>query len=462
MRWGGHRLGRLSPVPYSFNRKTRLFALVAGILIHSMALVGEFGFGAEQVLSVEPTELFASDTSSFPIIYATCNGSTMLVYEFEKTSVKTITERLNSPESCEKKYSEFQRTNINYYQDARKELLGNSHVVSSEVTENTDVDWLESKCSVDKGGVIRLNFTVPESKFRKYKNRTIDLPLERVTTTFHIRYECISHRDRNAHTGLWSPNSYENVSNLHHTILDPYLVLKQNKTFTCLSEPGLNGFFCFSNRTSSVRKLYYSQDGTYGLRKRHLETIYLFAEFDPPVELSRIYFILFALGEYSPMKPESGKPTDSIAREYRDIGSALTLLAAMTEVLAPAGREVNSITGRRIVATIDTEGFVYLSLLCSATLASLLIAVIYIYKATKDSRGRVVKVKSEPQYVIDLVANDILGNEDGAMPVLSDFGIALTFHGRGHHVCIAREGVPYKGGIVAGRLKNAYIPSGKQ
>lgn len=118
-------------------------------------------------------------------------------------------------------------------------------------------------------------------------------------------------------------------------------------------------------------------------------------------------------------------------------------------MLAPKGRKINSIYGNRIVAIIDKEGLAYIGMLIIATVSTTLIALFYKCFATKNSRGRVVKVKSEPKYVIDLVANDILGNEDCAAPVLSDFGIALTPHSRDrYHINISRDGVVYRGGIV--------------
>lgn len=61
VRWGGHRFGRLSPVPYSYNRKTRLFAIGASAFIHSASLLGEFGFNAVQIERMAATELSAAN-----------------------------------------------------------------------------------------------------------------------------------------------------------------------------------------------------------------------------------------------------------------------------------------------------------------------------------------------------------------------------------------------------------------
>jgi len=64
VRWSGHRVGRLSPVPYSYDKKTRLLAIAAGLLIHSTSLLGEFGFGADALTKLEPTGLFSSNAST--------------------------------------------------------------------------------------------------------------------------------------------------------------------------------------------------------------------------------------------------------------------------------------------------------------------------------------------------------------------------------------------------------------
>lgn len=62
------------------------------------------------------------------------------------------------------------------------------------------------------------------------------------------------------------------------------------------------------------------------------------------------------------------------------------------------------------------------------------------------------------KYVIDLVANDILGNDDCAAPPASDFGIALTSHREGrYHIYIGRKVVPYKVGVVGERHQHLNI-----
>lgn len=128
------------------------------------------------------------------------------------------------------------------------------------------------------------------------------------------------------------------------------------------------------------------------------------------------------------MMPFSEMRAVTVPASYRAMGNALTLLLAMPEVIGPEERTVNSIYDDRIVATIDKEGFVLLGLLSIATVTALLFALICIYMATKDPRGRAVKVKSEPKYVIDMVANVTLGEEDFSRPsTVSDFGIALTW-----------------------------------
>lgn len=84
VRWGGHRLGRLSPVPYSYNKKTRLLALLAGMFIHSASLLGEFGFGAEKVELMEPTELFGSKASAVPAYIGGCYRNVLRIYSLNK------------------------------------------------------------------------------------------------------------------------------------------------------------------------------------------------------------------------------------------------------------------------------------------------------------------------------------------------------------------------------------------
>jgi len=275
-----------------------------------------------------------------------------------------------------------------------------------------------------------------------------DSPLAGVNTSIPIDYNC--HTYRSVGLDRQRESSIENVTTLRHTISDSAIILKQNSTFSCLATAAFNGSFCFSNRTSSVRKLYHSIHGFY----EPLQAIYLFAGFEPPISVSRMYFILSAIEYYTPTMFSSA----FIPKSYRDIGSVLTLLAAMPEVLSREGRVVNRISDRKIVATIDAEGLVYLVLSSLATFSSLMIALIYIYRAEKDSRGRVVRVKSEPQYVIDLVANDILGHENCAAPTPSDFGIVLKTDSQGRQkICIGREGVCYQGGTVGGRPKSENI-----
>jgi len=392
VRWGGLRLGRLSPVPYSFNRKSRLFAAGAGALIHSASLLGEFGFGAQQMHFVEPTDLFSTNASAVQAYSAGCKGGNFRVYYWNENPSANISTEFKTESDCNNRQLEYTRgRNYNYFV-GKEEFLNNLNPVSSTITANGNLDWKTGECPSRKSGVI------------------------------HYLRNSVSGAD---------------------------FIAKQNSTFVCFGTSNFQGFFCFSKSTSSVTKLYHSIGG-FPDQNRTSPTIYLFAKFYPPVEVPRMYFILSAIHAYAvPIYTFTGHATEHIQDNYRRIGCLLSFLLSLREVLSPAGKTVNSIFHGEIVATIEKEGIAFIILLCFATGSALLIALICIYSATKDSRGRVVKVKSEAKYVIDLIANDILGNEDCAAPVVSDFGIALTSNSKGRqHICIGRQGVAYKGGII--------------
>lgn len=444
MRWGGLRLGRLSPVPYSFNRKSRLFAAGAGALIHSASLLGEFGFGAQQMHFVEPTDLFSTNASAVQAYSAGCKGGNFRVYYWNENPSANISTEFKTESDCNNRQLEYTRgRNYNYFV-GKEEFLNNLNPVSSTITANGNLDWKTGECPSRKSGVIHYNFSNPKSKSRRYRDLNIALPLVGSTSTLYIPYSC-----KRGFGIMDRPTENLEQTVLRNSVSGADFIAKQNSTFVCFGTSNFQGFFCFSKSTSSVTKLYHSIGG-FPDQNRTSPTIYLFAKFYPPVEVPRMYFILSAIHAYAvPIYTFTGHATEHIQDNYRRIGCLLSFLLSLREVLSPAGKTVNSIFHGEIVATIEKEGIAFIILLCFATGSALLIALICIYSATKDSRGRVVKVKSEAKYVIDLIANDILGNEDCAAPVVSDFGIALTSNSKGRqHICIGRQGVAYKGGII--------------
>jgi len=307
------------------------------------------------------------------------------------------------------------------------------------VTEEADLDWQAIPCTESgEGGIVQHNFKVLKSDTREYRNRQIDLQLHAATTTLHVTYGC-------------GPKHLENISSLPAIFQAGSLGLRQNNTFTCISTRELRRTFCFFNITPSVREVY-AQDEFSGFGIR------IFAEFDPPVKLARMYFILSGMQNYKPQIQEFDTVgTYPIMRSFITIGNLFTVLSSMEEVIAYEGRNVRYISDKRVVATITKQGFAFLGVLSLGTLSALSIALLYKCIATKDSEGRVVKVKSEPKYIIDLVANSILGEQDGDPAAVSEFGIALTTHGRGRpRICVNREGIPYEGGgIIGGRPEQA-------
>lgn len=67
--------------------------------------------------------------------------------------------------------------------------------------------------------------------------------------------------------------------------------------------------------------------------------IYLFAEFDPRVELSRIYLIFSGTSALAPMiQPYTGWASELVGRAYNRIGSAIALLLAMKSLLLKEGQ----------------------------------------------------------------------------------------------------------------------------
>lgn len=84
------------------------------------------------------------------------------------------------------------------------------------------------------------------------------------------------------------------------------------------------------------------------------------------------------------------------------------------------------------------------------------------YSATRDSRGRTGNVRSGPGYVIDLIARDILSEEDRVSSSVTKFGIALSekYQVR-QHLCISREGNRFRGGIISGRFNHTSGDSGE-
>jgi len=380
-----------------------------------------------------------------------CYRKDLQIHDLNNNFVSTKNITFSSIKECSEKRNEYSRARDYSYGVLNEELSNNLDSVSSTSTANADLDWQAGTCRSGEGGVGIYNFTVRPSKFRKYRNRTINLPLSYATTKVYVPYGC------HAEFGsiYFKPHNLENVSTLRTTIDQRYFKLIQNETFTCLFARRFFEDFCFSNSTSSVRRLYRSYSA-YG-KFRPLVQVYLYAEFEPPVDVSRMYFILAGMRNYQPLNVELSAGVLTVSRSFSVEGNVLTLLTAMEEVLSPQGRNVISISHKRVVATIDKVGFAYLGLLSSVTLTTFLIAIIYICIAKKDARGRVVTVKSEPKYVIDLVANNIMESEDFAAPEVSEFGIALTSHGPDlHRICISRAGVVYKGGIVSGRPEQTH------
>lgn len=83
--------------------------------------------------------------------------------------------------------------------------------------------------------------------------------------------------------------------------------------------------------------------------------------------------------------------TRLVDRIYGRIGSALTLLLATPEVLAPEGRIVNAISDGIIAATIETQGMAYLVLLSFAAGCTLVISLIYVCTPRKTPEVELLK-----------------------------------------------------------------------
>lgn len=103
------------------------------------------------------------------------------------------------------------------------------------------------------------------------------------------------------------------------------------------------------------------------------------------------------------MQEFTGAGTQWIRRHYSSIGSVLSILLAMPEVLvpteiAPEGSTVNYVSETKMGATISKAGIAYLGLLCGLTFTAVAIALFSLILSTEDSRGRVVRVRSESKY----------------------------------------------------------------
>lgn len=77
----------------------RLFGLGAGLLIHATSLLGEFGFGAEEIEEFKRSELLRSDASAFRAYIPACERR-MLHHQFFNGSMRTNNEKFNSMEEC--------------------------------------------------------------------------------------------------------------------------------------------------------------------------------------------------------------------------------------------------------------------------------------------------------------------------------------------------------------------------
>lgn len=211
-----------------------------------------------------------------------------------ETPLRNATTTLNSTTSCWERLNQYHRESGYNYRVLTKEIESNINMVSTTVSGiNSDLNWKNSSCLLGKDGHIQYNFTVTESKFRKYSNMSIDLPFLGAATTLLVPYFCYKGRAIMPVPTL----------TLRTNIAQPLITIKQNKTFTCFGTAILRVFFCFSNRTTSVRYLYRSIGGFHHLEShypRRSETIYSFSEFNPPVEVARMYFILSGIHAYNP------------------------------------------------------------------------------------------------------------------------------------------------------------------
>lgn len=129
VRWGGVRLGRLYPVPYSYNRNTRLIAIGVGLMIHVTSLLGESGFGAAQPDS--PTELLRSHESDILIYIGACNRTELDIHGLNETHHLNISEKFNTPEDCWKSGHEDLTASSYNYEILNEELSVSIFRISS-------------------------------------------------------------------------------------------------------------------------------------------------------------------------------------------------------------------------------------------------------------------------------------------------------------------------------------------
>lgn len=224
VRWGGHRLGRLSPIPYSYNKKTRLFAMAASLLIHSASILGEIGFGADEVR----TYLHISFLTEMPI--------------------RNAVEKFDDPFLCDKILQIYLKRLGHEYGLLNEELSSNINSVGSSVTEEDGVNWKLAECTKKGEGFIRYNFSVAKSEFRIYEEK-LHLPLESANTTLFVPYHC----DKEGYAVMYKPSlNLENATTLITVANQTNVYLRQNKTFNCIAARRFRGAFCFSNSTSTV------------------------------------------------------------------------------------------------------------------------------------------------------------------------------------------------------------------
>lgn len=127
VKWDGQRLGRLSPVPYFYSRNTRLFAMVACVLIHSSSLFGEFGFGAEKVWSYKASNYSRIDASEITAYIMECNKLQLRISFLKKEPFTSFVEQTNS--------SAIRRERKRQYSD---KVGYNYRVLNEEITSNLE------------------------------------------------------------------------------------------------------------------------------------------------------------------------------------------------------------------------------------------------------------------------------------------------------------------------------------
>lgn len=465
-----HNLGRFTPMPVSYSRKSFLISLALTALLHSLEIMTEFGFSSQLVTVTGDSVRRSVSVSEELIVRKKCykpqedDRFSYVRFTYSGEEVDGTATNLTQSECLNRFKHEKESASPSIDFPAVRSMVSNMRSrVTTTIEATSGVEWMDQMCDIslaNESSFIHatMSFSPPEW-FQVLEERIkVDDGWwnDQTTVEWSIPVVCVD-----GGTAILNYSGGEAVDtdlteeagSRKEMGIAKYTA--RDSSFRCIGSGNTVMKLCWRSpdeEDGKVSAIYLSNNGWDTPGMSHLHKI---GSFPRPIREKSVYLGFTLINIMSPRLDLSKHGTERFEPYFLDYLTTFFFAMLSDNMLTFRGSRLEAIRDTKVVGSVTPLGVVAVLLLVATAISVVTVVASLGASGPKDERGKHLSIEFDPQYILSLWWRSQLKTPSCHMLKVPEVALRLSEEGDGYcHLNITGRSCDLAGHILLGSQKD--------